>query len=169
VDGRPVALDGVVSRVMEDHKLGTASRNLEVRADLERVGTVGDPEQLRVIVDNLMSNAVKYSPQDGTIHIGLRRHDGRAVIDVRDEGPGVQREERGRVFEAFYQGGATYAGHVKGTGLGLAIAREYAHMHQGEIDLLDSKRGAHFRVLLPLAPATAAGPSAAGAGTDAPA
>jgi len=82
--------------------------------------------------------------------VQLRRRGADAVIDVMDEGPGISPEERGRVFEPFYQGNTVYTGPVKGTGLGLAIVREYATVHQGSAEIIDDgSPGAHLRVILP--------------------
>jgi len=70
-------------------------------------------------------------------------------IDVIDTGPGISSEERGQVFEPFFQGQQLAKGHVKGTGLGLAIAQRYARLHRGNIEARDSQTGAHLRVTLP--------------------
>ena len=125
---------------------------------------IGDAERIRTIVDNLVSNAIKYSPRSGD---DRRRRsastDGFAVLDVIDEGRGVDPPERERIFESFYQGTPPIEGRVKGSGLGLAIAREYALAQGGRIEVrgrADGKRGAHFRLWLPLAPAMRARPSA---------
>jgi two-component system sensor histidine kinase GlrK len=114
----------------------------------------GDGEKLRTVVDNLVSNAVKYSPRSGVIRLDLAVADGIAVLDVVDQGHGVDPAERDHIFDSFYQGKAPVDGRVKGSGLGLAIAREYALAHGGRIevgDRRDGKRGARFRLMLPLA------------------
>ena len=83
------------------------------------------------------------------------------MLDVIDRGPGIDPQERERIFDSFYQGAAPVDGRVKGSGLGLAIAREYALAHGGRIevrDRADRERGAHFRLYLPL--------SASDAGTE---
>ena len=72
------------------------------------------------------------------------------MIEVRDEGPGIDPEERGKIFQPFYQGSAVYNGHVKGTGLGLAITLEYVRAHSGIIEIADVHGGACLRVFLPL-------------------
>src|SRR5207248_7698461 len=110
--------------------------------------------KIRAIVDNLLSNAIKYSPRAGEISLELRIEDDFAILDVIDEGPGIQPGDRPRIFDSFYQGKNVPEGRIKGSGLGLAIAREYALAHGGRIELLDradGKRGARFRVWLPLA------------------
>ena len=128
-------------------------------AQLEPVVVQGDAERIRTIVDNLVSNAIKYSPRAGVITIQLAVDKGCAILDVMDEGHGVPEDERDRIFESFYQGKAPVVeGRVKGSGLGLAIAREYALAHEGRIDVrdrADGKRGAVFTLRLPIAGAGA--------------
>ena len=90
----------------------------------------------------------------GADHRGARCRRGFAVLDVIDRGPGIDPQERERIFDSFYQGRAPVDGRVKGSGLGLAIAREYALAHGGRIEVMDraeGERGAHFRLWLPLA------------------
>ena len=115
---------------------------------------VGDADKIRAIVDNLVSNAIKYSPRSGTITLDLHTESGHAVLDVIDLGPGIDPEDRPRIFESFYQGKPAPEGRIKGSGLGLAIASEYALLHGGRIELMEraaGRRGAHFRLWLPLA------------------
>jgi two-component system sensor histidine kinase GlrK len=79
-----------------------------------------------------------------------------ATIDVVDSGAGVPPEEREAIFEAFFRGRAGAYGRAEGTGLGLAIAREFTEAHGGRIEVVAGTRGGHFRVTLPLRPATLA-------------
>lgn len=146
----PVRLDRIVSGVLGEHTLAMRAKELEVLRELEEIEVPGDPDKLRTIVDNLVSNAVKYSPTRGHLWVRVGRQDGWAQIEVQDEGPGIPTQERERVFDAFFQGEAAYEGHVKGTGLGLSIAREYVRSHHGEIHVIDQERGALLRVQLPL-------------------
>ncbi len=150
----PVLLPDVIRRVVKEHKLAAFARMITFEAKLKPALVIGDGDRIRTIVDNLVGNAIKYSPRSGVIAIDLRADDGFAVLEVNDEGQGVAPEERERIFESFYQGTAPVEGRVKGSGLGLAIAREYALAHGGRIevaDRMDGKRGARFRLLLPLA------------------
>ena len=143
-------LDEVISGVIADHRLTYRSRKLVIDAQLARLNLFGDREKIRIIADNLLSNAIKLSPAGGRIRIGLTSVSGDAILDVHDEGPGIEPKDRNRIFEAFYQGHNPHSGHVKGTGLGLAIAKEYVKMHHGRIKVMHQLRGAHIRVRLPL-------------------
>ncbi|MGH8803011.1 MAG: sensor histidine kinase, partial [Casimicrobiaceae bacterium] len=149
----PVVLSEVVERVIREQKLATLARAIAFDCDLKPLTVVGDHEKLRTILDNLVSNAIKYSPRGGTVKVGLRGRDGRALLEVADEGPGVVPEERERIFETFYQGHAKAEGRIKGSGLGLAIARECARAQGGSIEVTernDGRNGALFLLSLPL-------------------
>ena len=110
-----------------------------------------DPQKLRSIVDNLISNAVKFTPPGGMIAVRARSAAGEAVIEVVDSGPGVPPEERESIFNLFFRGRtkAAEGGRVKGSGLGLAIARELVEAHGGQIAVVGDGAGGHFRVTLP--------------------
>jgi two-component system sensor histidine kinase GlrK len=150
----PVLLPDVIRRVVKEHKLAALARIVAFEAKLRPAMVIGDGEKIRTIVDNLVSNAIKYSPRSGTITLNLAAEKGFAVLDVIDQGHGVDPEDRRNIFESFYQGKPPSEGRVKGSGLGLAIAREYALAHGGRIEVMDrvdGKSGAHFRLWLPLA------------------
>jgi len=155
----PVPVADVVRRVLREQKLAAVARMITFDANLAPAVVAGDLEKVRTIVDNLISNAIKYSPRSATIEIALFERDGFAVLDVADHGPGISADERDKVFDSFYSGTAPVDGKVKGTGLGLAIAREYALAQAGRIEILDRAdggRGVRFRVWLPLASGVAA-------------
>jgi two-component system sensor histidine kinase GlrK len=146
-----VELKTIIENVLADHKVTLLSRQLELRTTLQPVSINGDAEKLRILVDNLISNAIKYSPDGSPLWVLLSSRDSQAIIEVADNGPGIPPTEHERVFEAFFQGKPASKGHVRGTGLGLSIAREYARAHGGNITVVNSaKVGARLLVALPL-------------------
>jgi two-component system, NtrC family, sensor histidine kinase GlrK len=145
-----VDMAGLVSAAIASQSVASASKEIVVAEHLSPVRICGDANKLRIIVDNLLSNAIKYTPVGGRIAVSLGVDDGRAVFDVEDTGPGVGDSEAEKIFEPFQQGRAVYQSSVKGSGLGLAIAREYVEAHDGYIEVIASRAGAHFRVVLPL-------------------
>lgn len=150
----PVLLADVLRRVVKEHKLAALARMISFEAKLKPALVVGDGEKIRTIVDNLVSNAIKYSPRSGTIALNLSVDREFAILDVVDQGHGVDAHDRHHIFDSFYQGRPPTEGRVKGSGLGLAIAREYAVAHGGRIEALeraDGRPGARFRLWLPLA------------------
>ncbi len=143
-------LKALAARVAQHHSLAMRAKNLNLNMAASEFDIEADEKKIEAVVDNLLSNAIKFSPVGGTIKVQLRKRGADAVIDVLDEGPGIGANDRGKVFEPFFQGNTEYIGPVKGTGLGLAIVREYANAHQGSVEIIeDGNPGAHLRVILP--------------------
>jgi two-component system sensor histidine kinase GlrK len=143
-------MQAVVRSVVATQALASASKVIRIEQDLAPVRIRGDENKVRIVVDNLLTNAIKYTPAGGRVSISLEAREGYALVDVRDTGPGVAESEKQKIFEPFQQGQAEYQSSVKGTGLGLAIAREYVEAHDGYIRVVDSPVGAHFRAAFPL-------------------
>ncbi|GAA0951091.1 DUF4153 domain-containing protein [Actinocorallia libanotica] len=116
---------------------------LEVRAGLT---AHADRDRLFQVVANLVDNACRHGPPDGTVTVRASTVLTDLVLEVIDEGPGIPESERPRVFERFVRGGSSDGG----TGLGLAIARWAVDLHQGTIAVLDTDTGCHIRVTIPL-------------------
>ncbi len=148
----PVRLDRIVEQALSDHRFAADARGIRAELRLEPVAMQADGEKLRVVADNLISNAIKYSSDGGTFSLVLRRDATMATLDVSDAGPGIPPSDHARIFDWFVQGEQGHNGRVQGSGLGLAIAKEFVMAHRGRIDVVnDSPAGAHFRVALPLA------------------
>ena len=146
----PFQLGQIIQKVVKGQKLSTDAKSLSVDVFHENINFFGDREKIRTIIDNLLSNAVKYSPTGGKIRLSLIREGNNAILDIRDQGPGIPQNERTKIFEPFYQGKTAFRGYVKGTGMGLAIVREYVNAHKGAIEVIDGEQGAHFRISLPI-------------------
>lgn len=152
LDVKPVALQDLVREAARAHQLAARVKNQRVALELEPVILLADAEKLRSIVDNLLGNAVKFTPEGGTISVVARASEGEATIEVIDSGPGVPSEERESIFDSFFRGRAKASGRVEGSGLGLAVAREYVEAHGGRIMVVAGGGGGHFRVSLPHKP-----------------
>lgn len=113
----------------------------------------GDRGRLVQIVDNLLSNALRYTDPGGTVTITLAERDDDAVLDVADTGVGIKGEDLPYIFERFWRGEPSRARRTGGAGIGLAIVRELVRAHDGRIDV-ESKpgEGSRFRVSLPARP-----------------
>ncbi len=127
-------------------------------ADLE---IEGDPELLRTMLENLVRNALRFSPRGEAVDLRVTSTRDRAAIHVRDRGPGIPRDHMERVFDRFYQMTDQPTG-PRGSGLGLAIAKSVAELHHGTISVHNcADRGCEFEVLLPLVkPAPSTEPAA---------
>jgi signal transduction histidine kinase len=144
----PVDLGGVV-RATAAFFAGTAAEN-EIRIDtrLDPDLTVsGDAGLLRLVVFNLLDNALKHSPRGEVVRIEAFREDGTVVLCIADQGPGVRPEDRDQVFERFFRGGPASGSGVGG--IGLSVVRWVAEAHGGTARLLETERGAAFEVRLP--------------------
>ncbi|HSI04566.1 MAG TPA: response regulator, partial [Myxococcota bacterium] len=111
-----------------------------------------DVGKLRQILLNLLSNALKFSPEGATVTVGTERVDGMMRFYVRDSGPGIDEALRARLFQPFVQGENPMVKSIQGTGLGLAICKRLVEQHGGVIEVMSIKgEGATFRFTLPLA------------------
>jgi two-component system sensor histidine kinase GlrK len=147
-----IELGRLARSAIEAQKLAAAGGAISFEVDATPTRLVGDEAKLRIVIDNLLSNAVKYSPQGGVVRVMVRDDGDGARLEVADEGPGIPMVDRPKVFDWFFQAERAYGGRIKSSGLGLAIARELVLSHGGTIEIVDSTRGARFRVALPLAP-----------------
>jgi len=148
-----VSMLPVVETVLADHKPVIMAKKIDFDLHLDEAYVQGDEEQLRVIIDNLISNAVKYTPENGKVNLSMCVNGDKLLIDVSDTGPGICANEKHAIFEAFYRGEEVEKGMIKGSGLGLSIVSEFVQAHGGTIEVIDRPqgRGAHFRVSLPVA------------------
>ena len=106
-----------------------------------------DSDRIEEVVINLLDNALKFTPEGGTIVLESAVEDGLVLVTVRDNGPGVPEADRERVFERFFTADRAHTSG-KGTGLGLSISQKIIEMHGQSIRLLDTEEGAAFRFTL---------------------
>jgi two-component system phosphate regulon sensor histidine kinase PhoR len=117
----------------------------------EPVRIVGDEEALRQVVDNLLDNALKYTPDGGSVTLSLGTSKGTAVIEVVDTGIGIEPTHQDRIFERFYRVDKARSREIGGTGLGLSIVKNIVEAHGGCVSVeSEPGRGSTFRVRLPL-------------------
>ncbi|MCX7148474.1 MAG: HAMP domain-containing sensor histidine kinase [Rhodocyclales bacterium] len=143
-----IRLDKLVEQTLETLQLAARNRRVRITGALAPLTVDGGAEALATLADNLISNAIKFSPDGGVVHITLTREGENAVLDVIDDGPGISTEDGERIFEPFFRGSAGKG--VAGVGLGLAIAHEFALAHGGSLEVVERTGGAHFRAKLPL-------------------
>ena len=140
----PVDLAQVVRLVVSEHAPLAADRNIDLGISHEEQAKIyGDFEALRVMLGNLIDNAIRYTPPGGTVDVALRLDEGTAVMEIADTGPGVPEEDRQRVFDRFYRREAT---HISGSGLGLAIVKNIADRHHAGVLLENRVPGPGLRV-----------------------
>jgi len=141
----------LVKQVLENQQLTLLSQRVRLDVRVEDVTLVADRGKIRLILENLVSNAVKYSPKGGTIYLQAHATGPQLILDVADSGPGIPPEDRGHVFDAFYTGRAARSTPVKGTGIGLSVVLEFVAAHGGTVQIVDGQfPGAHFRITMPI-------------------
>jgi signal transduction histidine kinase len=148
----PIRLDQMVEQLVDDARIEAAARGCKI--DFRAPGPVtvaGDAELLRRAVENVIRNAIRYSPADRAIKVALNRNDGRAVVDVRDFGPGVPEESLPRLFDAFYRVESDRGRASGGIGLGLSIARRAIELHNGSIRAVNAHPGLEVVIDVPTA------------------
>jgi len=148
----PIDVASFFDDVVAEARVNAAGAGRDVRFEVSAPAVVvpGDRERLHQVFANLLDNAVRHSPPGGTVLVRAERRDDHLLLAVADEGEGIPRAERDRVFERFTRGERAGSG---GTGLGLAIARWVVQLHRGTIAVVDPEgghRGCHIHVTLPL-------------------
>jgi signal transduction histidine kinase len=150
---KPIDLNDLIHRTVDDFEDTIHQAGLELNLDIppDRMRLMGDPVHLSRLLDNLISNAIKFTPTGGRINIRLQRDNGTAILEVSDTGVGIPSDKLERVFDRFYQVDGSSTRRYGGTGLGLALVKEIAISHGGQVSVESTVgKGSTFRVNLPL-------------------
>lgn len=145
-------VEDLVERAIEDSasEITASGCQLERSSETEALLVEGEKRALIHAIRNLLSNAAKYGRAGGWIGVSIRTRGKMAEIEVADRGPGFEKGEGKKIFEAFHRGKRALAEQVHGLGLGLTFVQRVAEMHGGKVEALQDG-GARFRILLPLA------------------
>jgi two-component system NtrC family sensor kinase len=145
-------LSPIIDQAVEDiqDQINKKSQNLKLEVAENLPTVVGDPIQMRQMLDNLLGNAVKYTPGGGDITLVAKEEDSQFICEVSDSGIGISPEDQDRIFDRFYRASNTRE-DTQGTGLGLAIVKTVVDNHRGRI-WVDSilGEGSRFTVVLPI-------------------
>jgi signal transduction histidine kinase len=154
----PFEVRGVFEQAVREARVHMRQKSatpveLDVDVQPDDLRIRGDAERVHQVVANLLDNAMRHSPAGGLVRLAASAADGRARVEVSDEGPGIPRSERTRVFERFYRSDAARSARDGGTGLGLAIVRWIVDLHGGDITVESgASTGCRMVVWLPRAP-----------------
>lgn len=144
----------LVNHVIDRFEMTTKNQEIQFKRRIpeQEITVQGDRDKLMQLMDNIVSNAVKYSPEGGTINVSLKQEQERLVVSVKDEGVGIPKENIPHVFDRFYRVDKARSRNLGGTGLGLAIAKEIAMAHGGNIWVSSEwGKGTTFSFSLPYA------------------
>ena len=157
--GGPVDINSVIAEAVDRSQLPAESKNISIVVGGRTNGKVfGDQDLLVTALRNLIDNAIRYSPPNTRVGIGVRSREGLVSISVTDQGEGLSPEEQERVFERFYRVDSARSRQTGGTGLGLSIVKHVLANHGGEVSLWSQPgQGSTFTLRLPLADEERAG------------
>ena len=149
--GRPVDINLVVSEAVDRSVLPAESKNIQLVVGGHADALVyGDQDLLVTALRNLIDNAIRYSPENTKVGVGIRAKDGLVAVSVTDQGDGLSAEDQERVFERFYRVDAARSRQTGGTGLGLSIVKHVISNHGGEVTLWSRLgQGSTFTIRLP--------------------
>jgi signal transduction histidine kinase len=154
LDLRPMALGEAVSQAVDLIRPAAESKfiALETETSAESAFIMGDHDRIRQVITNVLSNAVKFTPEGGRIHLSLERSGSAARLAIKDSGQGISADLLPNVFERFAQAGKDSARGKAGLGLGLPLARRLVERHGGDIkaESAGEGHGATFTIALPL-------------------
>ena len=152
---RAVALDAVVGGCLDRHRPRADAKGQRLEAcppSGPSIAVSGDEEALDTILENLVDNALKYTPAGGRVAVRWSATEGQACVEVEDTGVGIPERDQPRLFERFYRVDKARARELGGTGLGLSIVKHLVHAMGGEVGVRSSVgRGTTFTIKLPLA------------------
>ncbi|NNU95289.1 ATP-binding protein [Anoxybacillus sp. EFIL] len=141
----------IIESVIETQKVNTTIHQFHVQKETNKTTVLGDRDKLAQVFTNLISNAIKYSPEGGNITVRIYERGNRLCVDVQDEGLGIPEEAIPNLFTKFYRVDNSDRRRIGGTGLGLAIVKEIVKAHEGEVSVTSElKKGSTFTVSLPL-------------------
>jgi signal transduction histidine kinase len=146
-----VRLDQVAERALERFKVQSPAHAVSLRFPPNFPVVPGDETRLRQVLDNLISNAIKYSPEGGQVEVGGTVDDRTVTVYVRDQGVGLSEQDQERIFDRFYRVDGALSRKTQGTGLGLYLSKSIVEAHGGQMSV-DSQpgHGSTFYFSLPL-------------------
>jgi len=145
----PVKPKKLLAGVVQRRDLHSQARQLQVITEAPDQLVTLDAEKMTVVLDNLLSNAIDFSPDNGEIRLLVSHSEGLWRFECIDQGPGVAEEDRQRIFDPFVQGQRVAPAPRQGSGVGLSIVRELVRAMGGRVYLVPQERGAHFCVEIP--------------------
>ncbi len=147
----PIDLCALSARVVTEVQMTVERHTIECVCSDEPLIVEGDDLRLEQMLQNLVQNAIKYSPNGGRISVTIRQDEGHAVLAVSDQGIGIPHEAYSQLFQRFYRAGNSADSVISGMGLGLYVVKEIVERHAGAIEVVSAEgQGSTFTVRLPL-------------------
>jgi signal transduction histidine kinase len=151
IDQMPLDLGALARQVVEEVQPTLGQHTVLFEEEPDDVTIEGDALRLEQVLQNLISNAVKYSPDGGVVRVRVARRASRALLEVEDQGIGIPEAQLPHLFDRFYRADNTVPYHISGMGIGLFVVREIVGLHGGEITVKSQQgAGSTFSIWLPL-------------------
>jgi len=147
----PVDVGLLVERIVQEVQPGLRQHSVESHTPAEAVMILGDELRLEQVLQNLIQNAIKYSPAGGTIDVTVEHDTTHVAVQVRDHGVGIPADALPHLFERFYRVSDAMERHIQGAGIGLYVVKEIVALHGGRVEVTSQEgAGSTFTVWLPL-------------------
>ncbi len=156
-DSEKTPIKPILDSVLSDHKLDIKRKKLQVTQNHENVSIYSNVKQVKVVLDNVISNAIKYSEDHGKITICSECINNQLQLSIEDNGSGIDDAIKAKIFDAFYQGPAPSNNFIKSSGLGLTIVKELLMRLNGDIQIESGQynnKGTNVKITLPRAQRT---------------
>ncbi len=151
-DFRPLRLGEMLQPMYGGYRTRALAERIELNMEIDNgLPTIrGEETLLSKAIDNLVDNAIKFTPPDGKVDIRVRSENGSVMLEVTDTGIGIPQEQQEHIFERFYQVDGSTTRSFGGTGLGLALVKEIVDLHGGQISVgSEPEKGTTFMISLP--------------------
>jgi len=150
LDREALDLGAIAEDCVASARPTAAKRGVELEVEIAATPVYGDRRCLSEVVDNLLSNALKFTPDGGSVTVRVARTESTVLLEVADTGIGIPPEEQAQLFSKFFRTRGAIKRAVQGTGLGLSIVKAIVDAHGGEVDVeSEVSKGSTFRVALP--------------------
>ena len=153
IEPKKVDINQLIETTVDHMQIIAANKKIKINYEPKKIPAIwADEARIRQLIIIFIDNAIKFTPEKGTITVSIYAKSGKAYLCVKDTGCGISKEDQPYVFERFYKVDKARGGSETGTGLGLAIAWQIAKLHKGTI-LVESEpgQGTTFKTILPLA------------------
>ena len=150
IEKEKVNLKDIVKEAVNIIEVNAREKGIEIVTELEDIDAFVNKQYLQQAVLNILSNAIKFTPEGKKIYVSLKKEENFSVIEICDEGMGIKKEDLDKIFKPFFQIKEHQFYNVKGTGLGLAITKKIIELHRGKIEVKSEEgKGSCFRLYIP--------------------
>jgi len=153
VNLKPASIEKIITEVVENFKDWAKTKSVRIKKEVDReIPELNlDADRIIQVLNNLIGNAIKFTPEGGAVRVGARIEGENLKVNIKDTGIGIPKKDTANIFSKFYQSGERAPTDINGTGLGLSIVKEIIELHKGKVWVESEKgKGANFIFTLPV-------------------